>query len=225
MLIVVTGTGTGIGKTHFSEALLLAARAAHLSAAGVKPIESGVTATGPCDADRLRAASTFHVKPFGRALTAPVSPHLAARHERNPIQVEPILAEIRSLRPALDLLLVELPGGLFTPIAPPILNIDLASALHPDTLLLVAPDRLGVLHDVIAATRAARIHPLRIDGIVLTPPRSPDPSFCQNAQDIPLLTEGTRVLATLPWGNPDTLAATGLLTPLLPSPTRIPRLP
>jgi len=218
MLVVVTGTGTGIGKTHFSEAFLLTARDAGLSAAGLKPVESGVSSATRSDADRLRAASTFHVKPFGRALAAPVSPHRAARLEGHPIEIPPILAGVQAIRTALDLLLIELPGGLFTPLVPPALNIDLAAALQPDMLLLIAPDRLGVLHDVGAVVRAARAHPLRIDGIVLTTPESPDPSTGCNAEDIAILTDGVPVLTTLPRATPDRIAATGILTPYLRCP-------
>ena len=211
MLIVVTGTGTGIGKTHFCEALLLTAAREGLSAAGVKPIESGVTSVDRSDADRLRAASTFHVKPFGQAFPDSVSPHLAARLSGQPILIDPIVATVDTLRTALDLLLVELPGGLFTPLAPPVLNADLASALRPDVLLLVAPDRLGSLHDVIATTRAARAHPLAIDGIVLVAPRERDASTGRNGADIPSLTNGIPIAAELPWAPAPSTAANGTL--------------
>ena len=80
-LIVVTGTGTGIGKTHIAEAILRA-WARHRPGArliGLKPIESGVSVGAVTDSGRLAAASTFHVKQSGYALSAPLSPHLAAR--------------------------------------------------------------------------------------------------------------------------------------------------
>jgi dethiobiotin synthetase len=216
MVFVVTGTGTGIGKTHFSEALLLSAGHAGLRAAGVKPIESGVSPCTLSDAERLRAASTFHVKPFGYALPDPVSPHLAARIDGRTLRIDPIVAAIHDVQAELDLLLVELPGGLFTPLTPSALNVDLAAALRPDRLLLVAPDRLGVLHDVIAAARAARAHPLRIDGIVLVTPESPDSATGHNAADIPSLTDGLPVVATIPRASATCIAAAGALRPCLP---------
>jgi dethiobiotin synthetase len=222
MLIVITGTGTGIGKTHFSEALLLTAGRAGLRAAGVKPIESGVSRSTPSDAERLRAASTFHVKPFGYALSDPVSPHLAARTDGHTLHIDPIVAAIHGIQTKLDLLLVELPGGLFTPLAPPALNVDLAATLRPDRLFLVAPDRLGVLHDVISATRAARAHPLRIDGIVLVTPESPDLATGRNASEIPSLTDGLPVVATIPRASATSIAATGALRPCLPQGARSP---
>jgi dethiobiotin synthetase len=211
MVVVVTGTGTGIGKTHFCEALLLMAAREGLRAAGVKPIESGVASVDRSDADRLRAASTFHVKPFGLAFPDSMSPHLAARLAGLPIQIDPIVATVDELRTAPDLLVIELPGGLFTPLAPPVLNVDLATALRPDVVLLVAPDRLGALHDVIVTVRAARAHPLVIDGVVLVTPREPDASTGRNAADIPSLTNGVAVAAELPWAPAPSIAADGTL--------------
>jgi len=80
-LLVVTGTGTEIGKTHTACALASAwGRSAKVAA--VKPIESGGTADG----DALGRVSTFHVTrcraPYMYA--NPVSPHLAGRREGRP---------------------------------------------------------------------------------------------------------------------------------------------
>jgi dethiobiotin synthetase len=54
----VTGTDTGIGKTHITCALLHATRRQSLTAAGMKPIAAGVEADGRNDdVTRLLAAS------------------------------------------------------------------------------------------------------------------------------------------------------------------------
>jgi dethiobiotin synthetase len=50
--IVVVGTGTEVGKTHVTTALVRAAVRAGLQAVGLKPVESGV-GTGASDASRL----------------------------------------------------------------------------------------------------------------------------------------------------------------------------
>ena len=133
MLVVVTGTGTGIGKTHVAEALLRA-WARHQPGArlvGLKPIESGVTPGAASDAARLAAASTFHVKQLGYALSAPLSPHLAAREEGLTIDAANIVESVERVTRTADGVLVELPGGLFTPIGPGRTNADLLAALCP----------------------------------------------------------------------------------------------
>jgi dethiobiotin synthetase len=204
-LIVVTGTGTSVGKTHFAESLILAwSRSARV--VGLKPIESGVVDPTSSDGSRLRAVSSFHVKRSGYLLSAPLSPHLAARDQGIDIRVEVIAALVDEAREDADGTVVELAGGLFTPIAAHKYNADLAVALAPDSVLLVAPDRLGVLHDVIAATRAAwTVATLRIDGVVLVAPPQPDASTGRNADEL-TRAAGARVLAVLPRSSPAELS-------------------
>src|SRR4051812_34865494 len=77
--VAVIGTGTDVGKTHFSVALLHALSLQGRSAVGLKPVESGLSDEGS-DSARLAAASTFHVKHIAPyRFKDAVSPHLAAR--------------------------------------------------------------------------------------------------------------------------------------------------
>lgn len=202
-LLVVTGTGTEIGKTHVSCALLHAWERSWGPTArvgGVKPVESGVPegAVG-ADAASLAAATMFHVKhpPPPYALLDPVSPHLAARAQGIAIDLRRIVEWVTEARTETDGLLVELPGGLFSPLAPPRTNADLVAALQPDHTILVAPDRLGVLHDVAASDRAARAMGVELDGVVLSPPHDADASTGRNAEELPTVTT-LPVWATLP---------------------------
>lgn len=205
-LIVVTGTGTEIGKTHASVALLL--RWGITSrVCGVKPIETGVVpgAEGD-DARRLREASTFHVKrPFGRSFEPPVSPHLAARAAGVVIDSPGIVGEVASIRADAEGVLVELAGGLFSPLATGLANADVARDLAPTAVVLVAPDRLGVLHDIGAATRAARACGLRLTGVILMAPLTADASTGRNAAEVSLVTD-VPVLASYPRASAAELA-------------------
>jgi dethiobiotin synthetase len=203
-LVVITGTGTGIGKTHVAEALLLAWRQCEFRAAGLKPLESGVDGASPSDSARLAAASSFHVKPL-YSLRTPVAPHLAARREGVVLRLGPVHASIEATLACTDIALLELPGGLFSPFTDEFLNADFAAALRPHALLLVAPDRLGVLHDVICAVRAAATLPVPVAGVLLVAPPIADSSTGSNAFELK-----TRilppVLATVPRGSPVDLA-------------------
>ncbi len=206
-LLVITGTGTEIGKTHVAEAVLLALGAAGVRAAGVKPIESGVGEDDSgSDAGRLRRASTFHVKPFGVALRAPVSPHRAARDEGVTLPLGDLAAQVQAALPTGDLPARGAPRRALHPLTDAALNADFVALLRPDVLLLVAPDRLGVLHDVLAATRAARAASLGIHGIVLVTPERPDASTGTNAADLAAYTP-IPVLATVPRAPVSLLAA------------------
>jgi dethiobiotin synthetase len=101
----------------------------------------------------------------------------------------------------IDLLLVELAGGLYSPLGPDLTNADAARALtlaHRATrVLLVAPDRLGVIHDVTAATRAARAESVPLDGVVLSAPATPDPSTGTNELELVRFVT-VPILGTLP---------------------------
>jgi dethiobiotin synthase len=81
VIVAVTGTGTGVGKTHLACALVGGLRDRGVRAVGWKPVESGVV-EGATDTDEalLRVASGCDVAPTLR-LRAPLSPHLAARRE------------------------------------------------------------------------------------------------------------------------------------------------
>lgn len=203
-LVVVTGTGTEIGKTTVGEALLLALGRRGVRAAGIKPVESG--AIGPdSDALRLQKASSFHVKHSGIRLSEPLSPHLAARRDGIVVDVDRLARDARLCLADVDVLLVELAGGLFTPVTDHLLNADLAARLAPDALLLVAPDRLGALHDTIATVRAAAAAGLTVDAIVLVAPVHADASTGTNASELARFLP-TPVTGTVPRAALSTLA-------------------
>ena len=205
-LLVVTGTGTGIGKTHFSEALLLALARHYPRVAGVKPIETGMGDAAVSDAARLERVSTFHVKHFGYVFEEPLSPHLAARESDTPIRLDVLVPLIQAARADADVILVELPGGLFTPLSDTEVNADIVRALSPDATLLVAQDRLGVLHEVLSTHRAATTAAVDLDGIVLIAPERPDPSTGLNAGELGRVLE-VPVVALVARGSPEELAS------------------
>jgi dethiobiotin synthetase len=216
--IVVVGTGTNVGKTHLAVALVSYLTRSSDSVCGLKPIESGVPAGRiGSDARDLADASVFHVKhPQPYAFPDPVSPHLAARRMGVAVDLARVTAWVDD-HPA-DWVVVETAGALLSPIAPGLTNLDLAKALQPDTWLLVAVDRLGVLHDVAACVLALRAHgvaepPL----VVLQKPDVTDGSTGTNADE--LVTLGTVPRAfEMPRDRPTSLAyqaATGAIAEAL----------
>jgi dethiobiotin synthetase len=215
-LVVVTGTGTEIGKTHVA-CQLVSLGNLEGTVAGFKPVETGVVGEG-ADVSALRAVSSFHVK---HLLDAPfvfaegVSPHLAARGEGRRISIEAICAAVQTLTRVVDVLIVELAGGLFSPLGDELSNADLAAALVPDRVILVAPDRLGVLHDLGAATRAARAVGCRIDAIVLNAPAVADASTGRNAAEIRVVAPGPIVVGPLSRARGNASSNAQMLSPLL----------
>jgi dethiobiotin synthetase len=194
-LLVVSGTGTGIGKTAVAASLVRVA-GLQASVAGLKPVETG----GTSDADALGQASTFHVTRFTSPylLDDPVSPNVAARRSSRTIDIPTIVEWLAPFRCQADAVLVELPGGLFSPLSDTTTNADLVAALGPAKLLLVAPDRLGVLHDVLATVHAAAGRGITVDALVLSAAEHPDASTGTNAAELERLLPSVRVQASVP---------------------------
>ena len=82
---------------------------------------------------------------------------------------------------------VETAGGVFSPLSPTATNFDLALALEPAIWVLVAPDALGVLHDLSATLQAMRARGRTPDHVVLSGAREPDSSTGSNAAELEAL--------------------------------------
>lgn len=179
MRIAVAGTGTEIGKTHVTCALARALSRTR-EVVALKPIESG----GVEDARALSEACGVETLPH-HALREPISPHLAARREGVTLVMDDVAAWVRERER--EVTLVETAGGLFSPLGPAITNASLVEALDPDVLLLVAPDRLGVLHDVIATLAAWGERTRARIVVALSAPVSSDASTSTNASELEAL--------------------------------------
>jgi dethiobiotin synthetase len=182
-IIAIAGTGTGIGKSHVAVAILLAMKA-HGRVVGWKPVESGVTGSEGEDEARLRVAGTVP-GPATVRLREAVAPNVAARREGIELHPRALAATATDLATRHDAVVVELAGGLFSPLTDTMTNASWLRTLKTmPRIILVAPDRLGVLHDTYAAVRAAAAEGLTIDTIVLSAPGTPDASTGSNAEEL-----------------------------------------
>lgn len=212
-LVVFTGTGTGIGKTFLAVATVRTWGRLPAKVIGYKPFESGVTRIEDTDGHLLDQASTFHVKPSLPMvrLKAAVSPHVAARIEGVNLDLGRVLDAVEHARGSgADALVMELPGGLFSPLTDDVLAVDFARRLAPDALVLVAPDRLGVLHDVLAATTAAAAHGVTVTHVLLSPVATTDGSTGTNAAELRRLVS-IPVIEAAPFGDMAPLSAGDLV--------------
>lgn len=183
--VVVLGTGTDVGKTYVGARLCEALRAEGVRVLGLKPIESGVSARdgNSGDAAALRVAAGMGAFPL-YAFVEAIGPHLAARRAQTSIQLERVLgyvdAQERAHAPEVSV--IETAGGAFSPLDQQWTNADLAVALRPDVVILVAPDRLGVLHDVGATLRA--LGAAHVDLLVISEPHTIDASTGSNRAEL-----------------------------------------
>lgn len=171
--LFVTGTDTGVGKTLIAAALahLLAER--KLIVRPRKPVESGCRPEGdhlvPEDARALQAASRTNealerICPY--PLEPPLSPERAATLAGMRVGLDDLKAACLNGVAETDFLLVEGAGGFYSPLAPGVLNADLAAAL-PLPVLLVAADRLGAISHTLLTVEAIKRRGLALVGVVL----------------------------------------------------------
>ena len=222
----ITGTDTGVGKTHATATLLHALRAAGLAAVGMKPIASGSEwRDGEWhndDVDQLRAASSVDVPmaqtcPF--LMRTPCSPHLAAAAEGLRITREPIRDAFAALRERADAVVVEGVGGFRVPLDTGPHGWDTADlAVMLDVpVVLVVGIRLGGLNHALLSAEAISARGLRLAGWIAN---RVDPDMLLADENIATLRAALPVpcLGELPWRTAPADAAAQLnLAPLLDS--------
>lgn len=205
----VTGTDTGIGKTHVNCALLRAFGAQGYSTLGLKPVASGCLATAEGlrndDALQLMSASTLplpyaQVNPF--AFEAPISPHLAAlRAGGKAPRVQQVAGLVRGAmaQARADITVVEGAGGWRVPLNERELLSDLARELAMPVLLVVGL-RLGCISHALLTADAIRADGLPLAGWIAN---TIDPPI--DACDEVIATLDARMpaprLGLLPWGD------------------------
>lgn len=206
--LFVTGTGTGVGKTVLSAALLAAIAATGVRVRAHKPIVTGLdeaaaggrAAAWPPDHEllgRVCGTAPEEVSPlrYGPA----VSPHLAAALAGEPVDPAAVIDAARDAAAAAAraqaVLVVEGAGGLLVPLTDDLSVRDLAVELRLPLLIAARPS-LGTINHTLLSVEAARAADLDVRAVVLTPwPRSPSAMELSNLETIARL--GRVEVATL----------------------------
>lgn len=148
----ITGTDTGVGKTHVSVSLVKALVEHGLKAAVMKPIASGSTPTPQGlrneDAEALANASNVDVpyttiNPY--CFEPAISPHIAADEAKIAINIDIIKQNFEKLRAVADVIVVEGAGGWYAPVSLTQSMADLPRALNIPAVLVVGV-KLGCLN-------------------------------------------------------------------------------
>ena len=165
MSLFITGTDTGVGKTHNALQLLRLLRAAGTSCAGMKPICCGDRR----DAELLLAAGSDgltidDVNPVW--LKTPAAPIVGSLVEEMNIDIEQILAALRALQSRVEHVIVEGVGGWLVPIRSDYFVSDLAVGMKLP-VLVAARNRLGCLNHAALTVQSVIMHTLRCVGVVL----------------------------------------------------------
>lgn len=174
--VFVTGTDTEVGKTYVSCAKLKQWRSQGVRVGAYKPVASGAESFVKSDAYRLWRACDSD-EPVERvnpqSFLAPLAPPIAAELQNKTVDARLLLSGVEAWFDRCDFLLVEGAGGLMSPITWELTNADLAVAIgYP--VWLVAPNRLGVVHQILASVTVAVARGLDVQTIILNDMRPSD---------------------------------------------------
>ncbi len=166
--LFVTGTDTGIGKTHVATALLRALAAGGLRAVGMKPVAAGVDARTGIHEDvaALIAAGNVDapredVNPY--CFKQAIAPHVAARLAGATIDIERIAGCYRRLAACADVVIVEGAGGVLVPLSTRCDVLDVAARLAIPAVLVVGV-RLGCINHALLSALAIRARGVPLAG-------------------------------------------------------------
>jgi dethiobiotin synthetase len=183
-VLVVSGTGTEVGKTVVTAAIAALAAARGLRVAVIKPVQTGEPPGSRGDLDavrRLSGVTDLHeLARFGD----PLSPEAAARQAgRPPLDLSAAAVYVKQVDA--DLVLIEGAGGLLvrydlagTTIA------DLAAMLGAPVLVVTQPG-LGTLNHTALTVEAMKTRRLALAGVVIGSwPSHPDLAERVNLSDL-----------------------------------------
>ncbi|MBT2505721.1 ATP-dependent dethiobiotin synthetase BioD [Streptomyces sp. ISL-98] len=223
-IIVVTGTGTEIGKTIVTAAVATLARAANRTVAVLKPAQTGLASGEPGgDADEVVRLAGTGVRGVELArFPDPLAPATAARRAAlPPVRPHDIAEAAEKLAAEHDLVLVEGAGGLLVRFDDDGATLADAARLLDAPVLVVTPAALGTLNSTALTAEALRARELELLGVVVGSwPTHPDLAERCNLTDLPEAA-GAPLLGAVPEGagalapaDFRTRAATWLAPPL-----------
>lgn len=168
----ITGTDTGVGKTHVACQLIRQYVAQGLKVVGMKPVAAGrENIDGQWmneDVAKLIAASNVEaplelVNPY--CFDAPIAPHLAAEKAGVTMNIAFIQQAYNQLADMADVVIVEGAGGFLVPLNTSETLADLAAALDVPIILVVGL-KLGCINHSLLTIEAIKVRQLTMHGWV-----------------------------------------------------------
>jgi dethiobiotin synthetase len=212
-VLIVTGTGTDVGKTVVTAAIAALARDRGDRVAVVKPAQTGIAArpyddksvnvvarqrptfadTPGTDADTITRLSGVTDTHELTRFPDPLSPEAAARVSGlPPLDLADSAEYIARLADSRDLVLVEGAGGLLVRYDQAGATIADLAAMLAAPVLVVAAAGLGTLNHTALTLEAIAARKLRLAGVVIGSwPREPDLADRENLIDLAALAGGS----------------------------------
>ncbi|MDH6448314.1 MULTISPECIES: dethiobiotin synthase [unclassified Streptomyces] len=200
-VLVITGTGTEVGKTVTTAAVAAAALAAGRTVAVLKAAQTGVRPDEPGDADEVARLAGAVTKAELARYPEPLAPATAARRAAlKPVRPDEVAEAAAKLAAGHDLVLVEGAGGLLVRFDEEGGTLADAARLLRAPVLVVASAGLGTLNTTELTARELGRRGLELAGVVIGSwPDSPDLASRCNLADLPEVS-GAPLLGALPAG-------------------------
>jgi dethiobiotin synthetase len=201
-VIVVSGTGTEIGKTVTTAAVAALALAQGRSVAMLKPAQTGVAPGEPGDAAEVTrlagdAITTLELARFPEPLAPDTAARRAGMAQVRPYEVADAATKLAASH---DLVLVEGAGGLLVRYDDEGATLADAARLIGAPVLVVASAGLGTLNTTTLTAEALRSRDLTPLGVAIGSwPSTPDLASRCNLADLPKAA-GTQLLGAIPEG-------------------------
>ncbi|GHB02190.1 MULTISPECIES: dethiobiotin synthase [Streptomyces] len=199
-ILVVSGTGTEIGKTVVTAAV--AAACSGRRVAVLKPAQTGLAPGEQGDvAEVVRLAGGRVTAVELARFPEPLAPETAARRSGlPPVRPYEIADAAQKLATEHDLVLVEGAGGLLVRFDEQGSTLADAARLMAAPVLVVAPAGLGTLNATALTAEALRARGLACPGVVVgSMPTEPDLAARCNLEDLPVAA-GAPLLGVVPAG-------------------------
>jgi dethiobiotin synthetase len=161
--LFIAGTGTGVGKTHFSAFLLSFLKISTAKILYYKPIQCG----RPSDAVFVKKAARHKNVATTYSLRTPSSPHFAFAKEKVKFNKNKIRSFLDRAEKEYDFIIMEGAGGVRVPIAEDFDMADLAK-LSGFPVLLVARPELGTINHTLLSLDYLRAKGIKIMGFVFS---------------------------------------------------------
>jgi dethiobiotin synthetase len=200
--MVLTGTGTGVGKTVVTAAVAALSLSKRRSVAVLKPAQTGLGPDEPGDVDEVTRLAGDDVTTWELArFPDPLAPATAARRAGiMPVTPSQAAAAAVELSRGHDLVLVEGAGGL-------LVRMDDNGGTLADVawsagapVLIVASAGLGTLNETALTAEALRRRGIECAGVVIGSwPAGPDLASRCNLEDLPVVANAP-LLGAVPAG-------------------------
>lgn len=174
--IFITATGTDVGKTYVTSLIVKFLCQNGMNAGYYKAALSGADVVDgeliPGDCKVVADMAGLVARPqdmVSYIYQTAVSPHLAAQIEKQPIEIEVILADFAKAKQRYDYITVEGSGGIICPLRldeNELMLVDIIKLLGLD-ILVVASAELGTINSVVLTVDYARNRDILVKGIIL----------------------------------------------------------